>query len=324
MNILITGGAGYIGCVLAESCLEAGHEVVVFDNLVMGHREAVHPDARLVVGDVGDRDLVEATLRQSEIDAVVHMAGFVDPGESMSDPGKYFRNNTCRPVKMLEAMVAAGTGRILFSSSCAVYGNPLTELIAEDHPKQPTNAYGSSKLMFERVLDWYDDVYGIKHAALRYFNAAGASRGKGEDHEPESHLIPLVLKTVLGQLDFVEIYGSDYPTPDGTCIRDFIHIEDLARAHLLALDNLDEDSIHYNLGNGRGYSVREVIESARRVTGKNIRTRETGRRPGDPARLVASSRKISAELGWSQQQPDLDAIIGSAWEWHSRHPRGYA
>jgi UDP-glucose 4-epimerase len=323
MNILITGGAGYIGSVLTELCLEAGNQVTVYDNLVMGHPEAVHPGARLVVGDVGDYGLMEATLKQTGTEAVVHMAGFVDAGESMRDPGKYFRNNTCRPVELLEAMVAAGVGKILFSSTAAVYGDPVTEAIAEDHPKHPTNAYGHSKLLYEHMLDWYDIVYGIKHVALRYFNAAGASPERGEDHRPESHLIPLVLQTALGQRGFVEIYGTDYPTPDGTCIRDYIHIEDLGRAHLLALENLGSESMHYNLGNGKGYSVREVIEAARSITGRNIEAREVLRRPGDPPVLVASSERIMADLGWRQEHPELEKIVGSAWEWHSLHPHGY-
>jgi UDP-glucose 4-epimerase len=241
----------------------------------------------------------------------------------MQNPGKYFRNNTCRPVELLEAMVSAGVGKILFSSTAAVYVDPVTDLIAEDHPKRPTNAYGQSKLLYEHILDWYDVIHDVKHAALRYFNAAGASATRGEDHRPESHLIPLVLQAALGQRDCVEIYGTDYPTPDGTCIRDYIHIEDLAQAHLLALKNLGNKSMHYNLGNGRGYSVREVIEAARRVSGRDFKTRETDRRPGDPAILVASSKKIISELGWKQKKPELDEIVASAWEWHCTHPNGY-
>lgn len=323
MKVLITGGAGYIGSVLTEACLTAGHEVVVYDNLVTGHREAVPPEARLVVGDVGDHDLMAATFKEAGTEAVIHMAGFVNAGESMADPGKYFRNNTCYPVEMLEAMVAGGVGKILFSSTAAVFGDPVTETIAEDHPKKPTNAYGQSKLLFEEMLDWYDRVHGMRHAALRYFNAAGASRDRGEDHKQESHLIPLVLQTALGQRGAVEIYGTDYPTPDGTCIRDYIHIEDLAQAHLLALDALSGASIHYNLGNRRGHSVREVIETARRITGQPITANESSRRPGDPAVLVANSEKIIDELGWKQRYPELEEIIATAWEWHRQHPEGY-
>lgn len=323
MNILVTGGAGYIGSVLTDHLLEAGEDVTVYDNMVMGHERAVHPDARLVIGDVGDYGMLERTLKESGTDAVVHMAGFVNAGESMADPGKYFRNNTCGPLELLEAMATAGVGKILFSSSCSIYGDPMSETIDEEHPKSPTNAYGQSKLLYEDILDWYDRIYGIKHVALRYFNAAGASGEKGEDHTPESHLIPLVLHTALGQRDFVEIYGTDYPTPDGTCIRDYIHVEDLSAAHLLALRNLGEVSLHFNLGNDRGYSVREVIETASRVSGRDIPTRESVRRPGDPARLVASSNKIQTELGWQQQKPELEEIISDAWEWHSNHPDGY-
>lgn len=323
MKILVTGGAGYIGSVLTDQLLLAGDDVTVYDNLVMGHRQAVHPGAGLVIGDVGDYGLLEKTLKESGAEAVVHMAGYVNAGESMADPGKYFRNNTCGPLELLEAMVVAGVGKILFSSSCSIYGDPISETIDEDHPKNPANAYGQSKLLYEDMLDWYDRIYGIKHAALRYFNAAGASGGKGEDHTPESHLIPLVLQTALGQRNFVEIYGTDYPTPDGTCIRDYIHLDDLAVAHLLALRHLDATSLHFNLGNDRGYSVREVIETASRVTGRDIPAREIARRPGDPARLVASSKKIKAELGWQQQHPELEKIISDAWEWHSQHPGGY-
>ncbi len=324
MNILITGGAGYIGSVLTEACLAAGDEVVVYDNLVMGHREAVHPDARLVVGDVGDYDLMAATMKETGTEAVIHMAGFVNAGESMADPGKYFRNNTCRPVEMLEAMVANGISKILFSSTCAVYGFPVSDTIDEEHPKNPANAYGQSKLLFEDMLDWYDTCHGVKHVALRYFNAAGASAERGEDHTPESHLIPLVLQAALGQRDHVEIYGTDYETPDGTCIRDYIHIKDLSQAHLLALRALDRESLHYNLGNNKGYSVRDVIDSARRVTGRDIEVRESPRRPGDPAMLVASSGRIMSELGWKQQHPELDDIIATAWAWHKSHPNGYS
>ncbi|MHB8792029.1 MAG: UDP-glucose 4-epimerase GalE [Thermoleophilia bacterium] len=324
MKILITGGAGYIGSVLTDNLLEAGHEVTVYDSLVMGHEQAVNPEARLVVGDVGNRELLENTLKKTGTEAVVHMAGFVNPGESMADPGKYFRNNTGDPLELLDAMVAADVGKILFSSSCAIYGNPVKDTIDEDHPKSPTNAYGESKLLYEKMLDWFDRIHGIKYVALRYFNAAGATSERGEDHTPESHLIPLVLQTALGQRDFVEIFGTDYPTPDGTCIRDYIHIEDLAAAHLLTLENLDKTSLQFNLGNGRGYSVREVIETARGVSGREIKTRESARRPGDPARLVASSGKIQSELGWQQSKPELEKIIADAWVWHSRHPDGYS
>ncbi len=323
MNILITGGAGYIGSIVNEACIEAGDKVTVYDNLSTGHREAVHPEARLVVGDVGDEELLTMAMRGHDIEAVIHMAGFIEAGESMQNPGKYFRNNTCRPVSLLEAMAAAGVGRILFSSTAAIYGDPVTEVLDEGHPQDPTNAYGESKLLFERMLDWYERIHGIRHAALRYFNAAGASDERGEDHDPESHLIPLVLQAALGQRTHVEIYGTDYPTPDGTCIRDYIHVRDLAEAHLLALRRLDGESLHYNLGNGRGYSVREVIDTAREVTGVDFEVRETDRRHGDPAVLVASSDRIISELGWRPRNPSLESIVASAWRWHQGHPHGY-
>ena len=309
MRVLITGGAGYIGSIVTEVCLEAGDDVVVYDNLSTGHREAVHPDARFVTGDVGDEELLASTLADNGIEAVIHMAGFIEAGESMHDPGKYFRNNTCQPVSLLEAMAAAGVGTILFSSTAAIYGDPVTDLIDEDHPQNPTNAYGESKLLFERILDWYDRIHGIRHAALRYFNAAGASGERGEDHDPESHLIPLVLKAALGQRSHVEIYGTDYPTPDGTCVRDYIHVRDLADAHLLALRHLDGESLHYNLGNGKGYSVREVIDTAREVTGVDFPVKEVERRQGDPVVLVASSAKIISQLGWHPQRASIEKIV---------------
>ena len=323
MKVLITGGAGYIGSVLTEACLRSGHEVVIYDNLVRGHAEAVHPEARLVVGDVGDRELVAATLADSKAEIIVHLAGYGYVGESMADPGKYFLNNTCRPIELLEAMVATGVGKIIFSSSSAIFGEPGDGIITEDTFCNPTNPYGTSKLMFEQILDWYDTIYDIKHMSLRYFNVAGASAERGEDHEPESHLIPLIIKTAMGQRDYVEIYGTDYPTPDGTCVRDYIHIEDLAQAHLLALENLDDISVHYNLGNGQGYTVREVIKAVRTVSGRDFEVRETSRRPGDPSTLVTSSRKIEDELGWRQVYTGLDKIVASAWDWHTRYPNGY-
>ena len=323
MKILITGGAGYIGSIVTEVCIERGDEVTVYDNLSTGHRASVHPGANFLAGDVGDRGRISSALKESGAEAVIHMAGFIEAGESMRNPGKYFINNTCRPVEMLEAMVETGVNRILFSSTAAVYGDPVTDSIDEGHPQHPTNAYGESKLLFERLLDWYDKIHGIKHAALRYFNAAGASSERGEDHEPETHLIPLVLKTALGKRDYVEIYGTDYPSPDGTCVRDYIHIRDLAQAHLVALDALGNESLHYNLGNGNGYSVREVMETARRVTGVDFEIRESGRRSGDPVILVASSDRISKELGWKPEHPELLDIISSAWDWHRSNPDGY-
>lgn len=323
MNVLITGGAGYIGSVVSEMCLVAGDEVTVLDNLSTGHRQSLHPDAEFVAGDVADTDLLSATMERKRIEAVIHMAGFIEAGESMQDPAKYFNNNVCRPLGLLDAMAASGVGKILFSSTAAVYGDPETETISEDHSTRPTNAYGESKLQFERILDWYETIFGIRHACLRYFNAAGASGVRGEDHRPESHLIPLVLKTALGKRESIAIFGTDYPTPDGTCIRDYIHIEDLAEAHLTALRHLDGGSICYNLGNGRGYSVREVIGTARRVTGIDFKVVEGERRPGDAAILVASSAAISRDLGWQPRHPGLESIVASAWEWHRANPDGY-
>lgn len=323
MRVLITGGAGYIGSVVGEMCIAAGDSVTVLDNLSTGHRSSLHPEAEFVEGDVADGELLARTLKRRRIDSVIHMAGFIEAGESMQDPAKYLNNNVCRPLGLLEAMAASGVSRIIFSSTAAVYGNPETELISEDHPKNPTNPYGESKLQFERILAWYDTIFGIKHACLRYFNAAGASGSRGEDHRPESHLIPLVLQAALGKRESVSIYGTDYPTPDGTCVRDYIHIEDLAEAHIISLRQLGERSLHYNLGNGKGYSVREVIDTARAVTGVDFQVVEAARRPGDAAVLVASSELITHELGWQPRHPELAAIVASAWEWHRAHPAGY-
>lgn len=323
MKIVITGGAGYIGSVVAQMCIDAGDDVVVYDNFSTGHHRAVHPQARLVTGDVADAALMASTFQEQGTEAVVHMAGFIEAGESMQNPGKYFLNNSCRPLGLLDAMQATGVRKLLFSSTAAVYGDPVTELIDESHPLEPTNAYGESKLVFERMLDWYDTIYGIKHAALRYFNAAGGTPERGEDHRPESHLIPLVLKAALGQRSGIDIYGTDYPTPDGTCVRDYIHIRDLAQAHVLALRHLADESFHFNLGNGKGYSVREVIETAREVTGIDFAVREAGRREGDPATLVASSAAICRDLGWQPEHPALRDIVASAWEWHQARPDGY-
>lgn len=324
MRVLITGGAGYIGSVVSEKCLAAGDAVTIYDNLSTGHRDSVHPEAEFVQGDVGDQTLLTAAMRERGIEAVIHMAGFIEAGESMQDPAKYFNNNVSKPLALLQAMATTGVARLLFSSTAAVYGDPETELIDEEHPKRPTNPYGESKLQFERVLDWYDRIFGIRHVCLRYFNAAGASGDRGEDHRPESHLIPLVLQAALGQRDRVAIFGTDYPTADGTCVRDYIHIEDLAQAHIMSLRQLGDRSLHYNLGNGKGYSVRQVIDTARAVTGSDFEVVESGRRPGDAAVLVASSELISSELGWQPRHPDLEAIVASAWDWHRANPDGYA
>ncbi len=330
MRVLVTGGAGYIGSVVADELLQAGHEVVVFDNLSRGHRQAVPKGAALVVGELADRGGLDQLLRSRAIDAVMHFAALIEAGESMKAPEQFFRNNTANALTLIEAMLGAGVKRFVFSSTAALYGNPERTPIAEDDALRPTNAYGESKLLVERMLAWFHQIHGLRYASLRYFNAAGASRSdKGEAHQPESHLIPRILQVALGRAEHASIFGIDYPTPDGTCVRDYIHVSDLAHAHVLALDaleNANENSapLVYNLGNGRGFSVREVVEVARKVTGHAIPAIESPRRPGDPAVLVASSEKIRRELGWQPRFPDLHSIVKSAWEWHRSHPDGFA
>jgi UDP-glucose 4-epimerase len=321
MKILVVGGAGYIGSICSEVLLNEGYDVVIFDNLTEGHRGAVDSRARFIEGDLADRPAVEAAVSNSRPNAVMHFAASALVGESMQNPSKYFRNNIAHGLNLLDAMVAAGVKRMVFSSTCAIFGPPDRLPIDENLPTRPINPYGESKLAFERILRWYDEIHGMKFVALRYFNAAGASARFGEDHRCETHLIPNVLKVALGQKPCVEVYGTDYETPDGTCIRDYIHILDLANAHILALDS--PKSEFYNLGTGGGSSVREVIEVARKVTGRNIDMVEKSRRPGDPPRLIAASEKIKRELGWKPQVQSLDAIIESAWKWHQKFPRGY-
>lgn len=324
MKVLVTGGAGYIGSVVAAELLAAGHEVVVYDNLSHGHREAVPSKAVFVQGEVGDQEALSGVLSGHSIDAVMHFAAFIEAGESMVQPERFFRNNTANALTLLECMLEHGIKRFVFSSTAAVYGDPKQIPIREDDPLVPTNAYGESKLMVERMLGWFHRIHGLRYASLRYFNAAGAAEMTGEDHHPETHLIPLVLQVALGKRSSIKMFGSDYPTHDGTCVRDYIHIRDLAHAHVLALQALDDSSrLIYNLGNGRGFSVREVIEVARKVTGHPIPAEMVDRRAGDPAVLVASSEKIIRELGWTPKYPDLEAIIGSAWKWHCSHPEGY-
>jgi len=321
MKILVIGGAGYIGSICTEVLLDDGHKVAVFDNLTEGHRRAVDPRAHLIEGDLADRSAIEAALSNSQPEAVMHFAASALVSESMVQPSKYFRNNIANGLNLLDAMVAAGVNKIVFSSTCAIFGRPDRQPMDENLPTGPINPYGESKLAFERILRWYDEIHGLKFVSLRYFNAAGASARFGEDHRRETHLIPNVLKVALGQKACVEVYGTDYETPDGTCIRDYIHIVDLARAHILALDSAKSE--FYNLGTGGGASVREVIDVARKVTGRSIETVERSRRPGDPPRLVATSEKIKRELGWNPQFQSLEAIIESAWKWHQRFPRGY-
>ncbi|HZJ15419.1 MAG TPA: UDP-glucose 4-epimerase GalE [Chthoniobacteraceae bacterium] len=321
MNILVTGGAGYIGSICVEQLLDAGHAITVFDNLTEGHRRAVDPRAELVTGDLQQRGDIERALEKAKSEAVMHFAANALVGESMENPSKYFRNNVCGGINLLDAMLAVGCRRFVFSSTCATFGPPDRLPIDETLPQRPINPYGESKLMFEKILRWYDEIHGLKFVALRYFNAAGATERFGEDHRVETHLIPNVLKVALGQREQVEIYGTDYETPDGTCIRDYIHIVDLAQAHMLALGV--PQSAFFNLGTGGGTSVREVIAACECVTGKPIRVVEKPRRPGDPARLIAGSDKIKRELGWSPKYQSIEKIVESAWAWHVRHPRGY-
>jgi UDP-glucose 4-epimerase len=321
MKILVVGGAGYIGSVCTELLVDEGHEVAVFDNLTEGHRRALDSRAQFIEGDLADRSGFEAALAGIRPDAVMHFAASALVGESMENPSKYFRNNVANGLNLLDAMVSTGTERLVFSSTCAIFGPPERVPINEDLPKRPINPYGESKLAFERILRWYGQIHGLKFVSLRYFNAAGASARFGEDHRVETHLIPNVLKVALGEKSEVEIYGTDYDTPDGTCIRDYIHILDLARAHILALQS--SKSEFYNLGTGGGSSVREVIAAAGQVAGKKIKVVERPRRPGDPPRLVAASDKIKSELGWKPQFQSLETILESAWQWHQKFPRGY-
>ncbi len=327
MNLLVTGGLGYVGSAVAADLLRAGHGVTLLDNLSRGHRGALAPGAQLVAGEIADRAALDRVFSGGAFDAVLHFAALIEAGESMQKPEIYFRNNTATTLTLLEAMLAHGVMNFVFSSTAALYGNPLRTPIEENDPLRPTNAYGESKLLVEQMLAWFHQIHGLRYANLRYFNAAGAVGTLGEDHQPETHLIPLVLRVALGQRDSISIFGADYPTPDGTCVRDYIHIADLSQAHLLALDALTRGhgggSLIYNIGNGRGFSVREVIEAARRVTGHPIPAKDSPRRPGDAAILVASSEKIRRELGWKPQHPDLEEIIRSAWQWHQAHPSGY-
>ena len=322
MKILVVGGAGYIGSICAELLLDQGHEVGIFDNLTEGHRRAVDARAAFIEGDLADRQKIEAAFSKTRPDAVMHFAASALVGESMRDPSKYFRNNIANGLNLLDVLVATGVPRIIFSSTCAIFGPPERLPIDETLPPRPINPYGESKLAFEKILRWYDQIHGLKFVSLRYFNAAGASAKFGEDHRHETHLVPNVLKVALGQKRHVELFGTDYETPDGTCIRDYIHIVDLARAHILALKS--PKSEFYNLGTGGGSSVLEVIAACRKITGRKIDIVEKPRRPGDPPRLIASSEKIKRELGWQPKFQSLEAIIESAWKWHEKFPDGYA
>jgi UDP-glucose 4-epimerase len=324
MRVLVTGGAGYIGSVVNEELLRAGHEIVVYDNLSKGNRGAVPESAEFVKGDLLDEDLLREILTIRKIDAVVHMAAFSQVGESVQQPQKYYENNLNASIVLLNAMTHSNVNRIVFSSTAAVYGEPLKQPIEEKDPTNPTNPYGESKLAFERALHWYQNAYGIRYTSLRYFNAAGASDNCGEVHNPETHLIPLVLQVAAGTIPHLDVYGDDYSTRDGTCVRDYIHVIDLARAHVIALDKMDEQSGIFNLGcGGSGYSVLEVIRTAERVSQHEIPFQVVKRRPGDPAVLIASSDKIKQQLGWNPQYQDLALIIESAWKWKQKHPSGY-
>ena len=321
MRIFVVGGAGYIGSVCTELLLDEGHEVAIFDNLTEGHGRAVDSRANFIQGDLANREQIQGALSDARPEAVMHFAANALVGESMRDPSKYFRNNICSGLNLLDAMIATGVQRIVFSSTCAIFGLPEQLPIEETTPARPINPYGESKLAFEKILKWYDRIHGLNFVSLRYFNAAGATENFGEDHRQETHLIPNVLKVALGRKPDVEIYGTDYETADGTCVRDYIHILDLARAHILALGA--PASAFYNLGTGGGSSVREVIEACAKITGRKIATIERPRRPGDPPRLIASSEKIKKELGWRPQFQSLEAIIQSAWKWHEKFPNGY-
>ena len=326
MRILVTGGAGYIGSHTVKLLLARGHQVWVYDNLGLGHRAAV-PAETLVVGDLRDGDRLDHTLLVNRVEAVIHFAASTYVGESVKDPAKYWQNNVVNTLNLLERMRRLDVGRIVFSSTAATYGVPEQMPITEETPQEPINPYGRTKLTVERALADYAAAYGLGYAALRYFNAAGASPDGsiGEDHDPETHLIPIVLQAVLGQRPHVEIFGTDYPTPDGTCVRDYIHVDDLAAAHVLALERLEPGKgLRYNLGIGRGYSVREVVKAAEAVTGRTVPVKEGPRRPGDPAELVASPAKIMRELGWKPKYMELEPILETAWNWHRTHPKGYA
>ncbi len=319
MRILVTGGAGYIGGTVAEELIAAGHQVTVYDDLSHGHRSMLPKGAAFVEGGLADRLLIQSTLGAG-FDGVMHFAALIEAGESMKKPEIFFRNNSATTLTLLEAMLATGVSRLVFSSTAALYGEPESTPIPENAALEPTNAYGESKLLVERMLPWFHRIHGLSYASLRYFNVAGAVSGRGEAHEPESHLIPLVLDVALGRRPSIKIFGQDYPTPDGTAVRDYIHVQDLARAHRIAFEALaggsEPQQLIYNLGNGVGFSVREIIEAARRVTGHPIPVVEEPRRPGDPATLIAASKKIEQELGWRPEHTDIEEIVRSAWEWH--------
>ncbi len=322
MNVFVTGGAGYIGSVCTEELLNAGHQVTVYDNLTEGHRSAVDPRAKFILAKPEEEGNILAAVKSVKPDAILHFAAFALVGESMTNPKKYFYNNFVNALKLADAAVECGVKKFVFSSTCATYGPPDRVPMTEDLPQRPINPYGESKLMFEKALLWYQQIYGLEFIAFRYFNAAGASGQFGEHHRIETHLIPNVLFVAQGLKPHVEIFGTDYPTPDGTCIRDYIHIKDLAQAHILGLEPGRKG--FFNLGNGDGYSVKEVIQMCEKVTGKKIPVIEKPRRPGDPPKLIAAANKAITELGWKPQYPKLEDIVQTAWAWHVKHPTGYA
>lgn len=326
MAILVTGGAGYIGSVVVNDLVTAGHTPVVIDNLVYGHRDSVPEGVPFYEGRIGDGDLVRSIIHEHQIDACMHFSAYAYVGESVEQPEKYYQNNVVETLHLLDVLMENDVKKIVFSSTCATFGEPQYTPIDEKHPQNPTNPYGWTKFMIERVLESYDKAYGLRFVALRYFNACGATVGCGEDHDPETHLIPLVLFAAQGRIPHVSIFGDDYPTPDGTAIRDYIHVSDLSNAHLLALDHLkgDGSSECINLGNGNGYSVMQVIEAARKVTGLPIHAKMAPRRAGDPSKLIGDATKARSLLGWHPLIPELERIIESAWKWHQQNPNGYS
>lgn len=325
MSVLVTGGAGYIGSATVELLRAQGKRVVILDNLVYGHKQAVLADTPFYQGNIGDVELVKRILQEHDVEACVHFAAYAYVGESVEKPALYYENNVVQGLRLLTTLIEEKVTRIVFSSTCATYGEPQHIPIDETHPQHPTNAYGASKLMFERIMQDFNRAYGLTFVALRYFNAAGATIQCGEDHQPETHLIPLVLDAARGKRPFISVFGNDYNTPDGTCIRDYIHVADLASAHLAALEYLQHGGVStaINLGNGHGYSVLEVIETARQITGQQIEIKIEPRRAGDPSRLIADAKKAREVLGWEPKYPDLKTIVRSAWEWHEAHPNGY-
>lgn len=322
MKILVAGGAGYIGSCCSEYLLDHGHEVIVFDALIKGHRDAVDPRATFIEGNLADAGAIAEAVSRYSPEGIIHFAAFIEVGESMLDPGKYFRNNVACGLNLLEAAARCGVRKVVFSSTAAVYGMPVAIPIPESEPTKPINPYGESKLMFEKILGWYHRIHGLQYTALRYFNAAGATPNRGEDHHPESHLIPLIMQAAEGKRESIKIFGTDYPTPDGTCIRDYIHVLDLAQAHLLALQSDFVGSL--NLGSGSGHSVRAIIDTVKEVTGKTFSVVESERRPGDPPRLISDSSAARATLGWQPCFDDVHEIVESAWRWRLAHPNGYS